>query len=57
MHNINKSIGCTVSECKYHAKQDNFCSLNQIKVVKHENKAKSVECTDCGSFEADNSMR
>jgi hypothetical protein len=57
MHNINKSIGCTVSECKYHAKQDDYCSLNQIKVVKHENKAKSVECTDCGSFEAENSMR
>jgi len=57
MHNINKSIGCTVSECKYHAKQENFCSLNQIKVVKHENQAKSVESTDCGSFEADNSMK
>lgn len=52
MHNgHNDSIGCNVTECKYHAKNEDFCTLEQIKVVKHELKASSVGCTDCGSFE------
>lgn len=48
---MNKSIGCTVSECKYHYKRDDYCTLDQIRVVKHEAMAKTTECTDCGSFE------
>jgi hypothetical protein len=48
---INRSIGCTVSECKYHAKKEDFCSLKHIKVVKHEKVAEKVVETDCGSFE------
>jgi len=48
---VNKSIGCTVNECKYHAKQESFCSLDHINVVKHHDKANSPEATDCGSFE------
>ncbi len=48
---INKSIGCTVSECKYHAEHADFCTLDHIEVVKHEGKADSIACTDCGSFE------
>ena len=48
----NSSIGCTVTECKYHCKDDNYCTLNKIEVVKHESVAKTTECTDCGSFEA-----
>ncbi len=48
---INKSIGCNVSECKYHYKKDSYCTLNKIEVVKHEPMAKTVECTDCGSFQ------
>jgi len=50
---INESIGCTVTECKYHAKAKEYCSLDHIKVVKHHGEAKSVEATDCGSFESD----
>lgn len=49
--NINKSIGCTVRECKFHAKDAEYCSLEHIKVVKHGAKAEKVESTDCGSFE------
>ena len=49
----NKSIGCVVSECKYHDGKENFCTLQQIQVSKHEATAKSVECTDCASFEAE----
>lgn len=47
----NESIQCTVNECKHHCKEDNYCTLNVIKVVKHEPTAKTVKCTDCGSFE------
>lgn len=49
--NINKSIGCTVNECKYHAQKEAYCSLDHINVVKHNNKATKQEITDCGSFE------
>lgn len=47
----NKSIGCIVSECKYHAQEQNYCTLDQIQVVKHEGHADTKQCTDCGSFE------
>jgi len=47
---FNSSIGCTVSECRFHARGQSYCTLNKINVVKHE-PADSFECTDCGSFE------
>jgi len=50
-NNINSSIGCSVHECKYHAKTAQKCSLNEIKVIKHTDTATSKEATDCGSFE------
>lgn len=46
----NESIGCTVTECEYHCKEDRYCTLDHIEVVKHEAKANTKECTDCGSF-------
>lgn len=49
-HNHNSSIGCKVSECEFHCKDDNYCTLNKIEVVKHVQSADTVECTDCGSF-------
>lgn len=51
MH-MNESIGCTVHECKYHAQQADYCTLDKIMVVKHEGKADTERCTDCGSFKA-----
>lgn len=48
--NHNSSIGCTVSECKFHCKEDNYCTLDKIQVVKHSATADCSECTDCGSF-------
>lgn len=49
--NANMSIGCNVTECRHHA-GNNYCSLEQISVVKAENatNALSKEITDCGSF-------
>ena len=48
----NDSIGCTVTECKFHCTEDkNYCTLNKIQVVTHSGCVSSKECTDCGSFE------
>lgn len=47
----NPSIGCIVSECKFHSKDADYCTLNKIQVVKHEQSADTEEFTDCGSFE------
>ena len=46
----NASIGCSVTECNYHCKEDNFCTLDKIEVVKHTQRADTVESTDCSSF-------
>lgn len=48
--NHNSSIGCSVSECKFHCKEDSFCTLGKIEVVKHTQTADTIESTDCGSF-------
>lgn len=48
----NKSIGCNVSECRYHAGTEQYCSLSKINVTHHNHPAKSKEETDCGSFES-----
>lgn len=47
----NDSIGCSVSECKYHSRDNNYCTLQQINVVKNGPMANDVQGTDCGSFE------
>ena len=48
----NDSIGCDVTECKYHSDEFKYCALDKIQVVKHSNEATTVEQTDCGSFES-----
>lgn len=47
----NKSIGCIVNECRYHAKTANFCALEQIKVGKTANTADMERDTECSTFE------
>lgn len=49
----NDSIMCNVNECKFHYKKDDYCTLDKIEVIKHEDIAHSVKATDCGSFEKD----
>lgn len=46
----NNAIECTVTECKYHCTDANYCSLNSIKVGTHETNPTEPECTDCQSF-------
>lgn len=49
----NNSIACTVKECKHHCKHDNYCTLDQIQVVKNEHCATDIESTDCSNFRAE----
>lgn len=48
---VNRSIECTINNCKHHSCCDNYCSLERIKVGTHENDPTSIPCTDCQSFE------
>ena len=47
----NRSIQCTVTQCKHHYGQENYCSVNQIQVGTHETDPTVKQCTDCMSFD------
>jgi hypothetical protein len=49
--NANPSIKCTVNECEYHCQDQQYCSLDSIKVGTHEQNPTQKSCTDCESFE------
>ena len=49
--NPNKSIKCTVTQCKHHCKSEDYCALSSIVVGTHESNPTMIECTDCTSFE------
>jgi hypothetical protein len=46
----NEAIACTINNCAYHCQDENYCSLDAIKVGTHETNPTKVECTDCESF-------
>jgi hypothetical protein len=46
----NKCIECTVCQCANHCGDDNYCSLDKIRVGTHESNPSMDECTDCMSF-------
>jgi len=48
--NENRSIGCSVTQCDYHAQNENYCTLDSIMVGTHEAEPTQTECTDCESF-------
>ena len=50
----NKSIKCSVQQCKYHNNHEDYCSLDCIKVGTHEENPTVNQCTDCESFEETN---
>lgn len=54
-NNLNSSIGCSVSECKYHLEND-YCSLDHIHVTTSNltNNVDTPEYTECGSYEKKN---
>ena len=41
----NKQIRCTVQQCAYHCKDQQYCTLNEIVVGTHELNPSKVECT------------
>ncbi|BCN30509.1 DUF1540 domain-containing protein [Anaeromicropila herbilytica] len=47
----NPSIKCNVTECRYNANQDKYCTLEQIQVGKHDQVTSDVQGTDCNSFQ------
>ena len=47
----NENIKCTVSQCRNHAGEKDYCTLSSIMVGTHESNPTMIECTDCTSFE------
>lgn len=46
----NESIKCSINNCTHHAKTEDYCTLESIKVGTHETNPTKKECTDCESF-------
>ncbi|MDD4377033.1 MAG: DUF1540 domain-containing protein [Eubacteriales bacterium] len=47
----NSCVRCTVTQCKHHAGEQDYCSLDSITVGTHEANPTQSQCTDCLSFE------
>ena len=47
----NKCIHCSVQQCAHHCKDEDYCTLDQIRVGTHETDPTVPPCTDCMSFE------
>gem|GEM_PF-97680 len=52
----NPSIECSVQQCDYHCQNQDYCSLDRIKVGTHESSPTQTECTDCESFKVRTTM-
>ena len=52
----NKRIECTVIQCAHHCGDQDYCALDKIRVITHEQNPTVIQCTDCGSFVLDNSI-
>lgn len=48
--NANRSIECVVTNCTHHCGNQDFCSLDAIRVGTHEANPTVDQCTDCQSF-------
>ena len=51
MEKANKSIECTVEQCRHHCGDVDYCALSSINVGTHEANPTQTECVDCNSFE------
>ncbi len=52
MEKLNKSIQCSVEDCRYHCKNHDYCSLDTVHIGTHEHTPETEKCTDCLSFSA-----
>ena len=50
MNEPNKSIECTVNECRYHCGGCDYCSLDAVQIGAHTSSPDCEECVDCRSF-------
>lgn len=50
MKTPNKCIGCSVNNCDFHCKTENYCSLDAIKVGSGEMNPATSKYTECDSF-------
>ncbi|MBC8584687.1 DUF1540 domain-containing protein [Youxingia wuxianensis] len=48
--NANHCIECTVQQCAFHCNNQNYCSLDCVKIGTHELNPTMDQCTDCKSF-------
>ena len=48
--NVNRAIQCSVTQCRHHCGEENYCSLESIRVGTHECDPTVDACTDCLSF-------
>ncbi len=46
----NPSIQCIVKECKYHANNTDYCTLDSIRVNNTGQASQTSSDTECGSF-------
>ncbi|MFU0828217.1 MAG: DUF1540 domain-containing protein [Lachnoclostridium sp.] len=46
----NPSIQCVVSECRYHAGEKDYCTLDKIQIGRTDSFSSSSNETDCESF-------
>ena len=46
----NHCIKCTVTSCANHAKEENYCVLDTVKIGTHECNPTVSQCVDCESF-------
>ena len=46
----NPSIECSVKQCEYHCGNENYCTLNKVRIATHEANPTMCQCVDCESF-------
>ena len=46
----NNSIKCSVNSCAYHCGEQNYCTLNEIKVGCCDSNVTNCASTECASF-------
>ncbi len=49
--NGNKSIHCSVEQCRHHCGNANYCTLDTVSIGTHEPNPTEAKCVDCNSFE------
>ena len=51
MEKLNKSIQCTVEECKHHSEDCDYCTLHSVLIGSHEHSPLTEKETNCLSFD------